>query len=833
MRAIRFLAFAFALAALLPAAVWAQFPPGLNITATVGFDGFQRPGAWTPIFVTMDNQSSGTASAADFRGFLQIECAPHSDGAPVRFTQAVDLPVSARKIFTLFARFPEVGNTPPPLELTAENGRRLARITVDVKNVPRTNLLLGVVSSDVERVYLPMMRDGLDRFLRARVDPELFPESWVGLDSLDVIVMPQWPRGGLSGPGLQALQDWVQMGGTLVMLGGQRTMGWSEAAAKELLPVELSGVSRLVERGDRLEVVNGTAPLVAKERNFVISDATALPGTTELVSIGGKGLLFRADRGLGQVLFFANDLQAGEVGSQASSLLLDRVLRPAWFAAMPLPNMAGPEDEFPQALQDLSLLTGRSARPPNAVLMILMLVIYAVLVGPVNFLGLRKLGKLEWAWATTPALVFVFFGLIYGLGKATRSGEGILREMDVQRFRAGDPNGASMQVTAGFTHEQGRYFFKPLVPRNALGDAAKWFPLDDIRRSFRQGGVSLTELPLRSTQQTDPKTGVTYISAQEMATHDLSTFITRGPVSLSGAIEGSARWVGGNSLIEATVKNGAEAEFEQSWVMFGGRMIELGSVAAGATKSTLGGRSGWLGMNGVLDEFAEEVSDEEAAASRKNFALVMKASFMPKASGAAFPVDRGTVWFVGYRSGVENRSTIDNLPKGTRSRAEAVLVRLPLEAPSTEFRVPPEALSLRLVNSGLQGHGSDDFEFENNLQLGIQSSFAIFALDLPFDVSRSAFLKRLRAEVVTDKVPGGSDVALEVYNLEGDRLWLPPADKDGTTLVELTGVMQRTRRIFVRLGVEDKPPGKDGEIQLGEKQLFMKRLDINLQGGGP
>jgi len=587
-----------------------------------------------------------------------------------------------------------------------------------------------------------------------------------------------------------------------------------------------------VERGDRMEVVNGSTPLDAKERNFVISDAKPLPGTSELVSIGGMGLLFRAERGLGQALFFANDLQAGELGSQASSLMLDRALRPAWFAAMPLPNLAGPEDEFPEALRNLSLLTGRSARPPNTVLMILMLVIYAVLVGPVNFLGLRKLGKLEWAWATTPALVFVFFGLIYGLGKATRSGEGILREMDLRRFQAGDPGGASMQVTAAFTHLQGRYFFKPLDDRQALGDASKWYPRADLRRSLFGVGNPLSDFQSNLTQETNPKSLTTYISRQEMQTHDITTLITRGPVTLEGTIDGKAQWVGGDSLIEATVQNGTPFEFEQSWIMFGGRLLELGPLRAGASKSTLGGRAGWSGLAGGLEKFSAEGSDEETAASRRNFALVMKASFSPELSGTAFPVDRGTIWFVGYRAGIENRRTVENLPSGTRSRTEAMLVRLPIAPPRTEFRVPTEALALRVVDSGLQGEGGDQFVIESNSKVVVQNSFVVFALDLPFEVSTGVLTKRLRGEVITEQIPTDADVVLEVYNLDGERIWLPPSDKDGTTLVELTGEMQRTRRVFVRLGVKEKPPSPDGEISSGGSELSMKRLDISLQGGG-
>ena len=54
----------------------------------------------------------------------------------------------------------------------------------------------------------------------------------------------------------------------------------------------------------------------------------------------------------------------------------------------------------------------RATLPP-ASQMLMVLAIYFVVVVPVNFLVLKKLGRGEWAWFTAPIISLIFAGVLF------------------------------------------------------------------------------------------------------------------------------------------------------------------------------------------------------------------------------------------------------------------------------------------------------------------------------------------------------------------------------------------------------------------------------------
>jgi hypothetical protein len=50
------------------------------------------------------------------------------------------------------------------------------------------------------------------------------------------------------------------------------------------------------------------------------------------------------------------------------------------------------------------------------------LLVYVVVVGPVNYLILKRRGKRDWAWVSIPALALLFSGVAFGLSRSAQSG---------------------------------------------------------------------------------------------------------------------------------------------------------------------------------------------------------------------------------------------------------------------------------------------------------------------------------------------------------------------------------------------------------------------------
>jgi hypothetical protein len=70
--------------------------------------------------------------------------------------------------------------------------------------------------------------------------------------------------------------------------------------------------------------------------------------------------------------------------------------------------------------------------------LLLLLFGYIALIGPVNYLILRRLDRREWAWVTMPILIVGFAVGAYAFGSALRGSSVILNEVGIVR---GAPDG--------------------------------------------------------------------------------------------------------------------------------------------------------------------------------------------------------------------------------------------------------------------------------------------------------------------------------------------------------------------------------------------------------
>jgi len=91
---------------------------------------------------------------------------------------------------------------------------------------------------------------------------------------------------------------------------------------------------------------------------------------------------------------------------------------------------------------------------------------YALFLVPLNYVVLKRLKKIEWAWLTIPALILLFTLFGYVAGFRSRGGEVILRQMSVIRQTAGQPTAQVETFFGVYSPVRQRYTFK--FPPDAL-----------------------------------------------------------------------------------------------------------------------------------------------------------------------------------------------------------------------------------------------------------------------------------------------------------------------------------------------------------------------------
>ena len=123
--------------------------------------------------------------------------------------------------------------------------------------------------------------------------------------------------------------------------------------------------------------------------------------------------------------------------------------------------------------------------PPIEQLFVL-LIAYIALIGPINYLVLRRLDKREWAWVTIPALVVVFAFGSYGLGATLKGSDVIVNQITVVRAAQGTGRGIG-QAYIGVYSPSRRTLRRPhsrrgapLQPGQPGADGQTETPLDVI-----------------------------------------------------------------------------------------------------------------------------------------------------------------------------------------------------------------------------------------------------------------------------------------------------------------------------------------------------------------
>jgi hypothetical protein len=82
---------------------------------------------------------------------------------------------------------------------------------------------------------------------------------------------------------------------------------------------------------------------------------------------------------------------------------------------------------------------------------------YIVLIGPANYLVLRRLDRREWAWITMPALIAVFAVGAYGFGAALRGLDVIVNEVAIVRGAPDATEGTAQVYLGVFSPSRGTY----------------------------------------------------------------------------------------------------------------------------------------------------------------------------------------------------------------------------------------------------------------------------------------------------------------------------------------------------------------------------------------
>jgi hypothetical protein len=556
------LAVAVAGAALLLGAGEASAAGPLLITAHAGYGDVVKAQAWMPLSITVTN------SGPEVDGTLVVQSlvgARPPEPWPASYQRSLVIGTGATKHFRIYLS-EEVAGLTVSVRIVRD-GRILA--SQDAAATRAASTLVGVLSDDSTALddFAAVHPGGVTATV-VHLGLADLADSAIPLRAFDLLAVDDIATGPLDAAQRAAMVDYVHQGGSLLVGTGaawQRTLAGLPA---ELLPMRLDGLDTLV-----------SSPALAGSSPVQVATGQLLAGTAWLAD-GARPLLVESSVGAGTVTMAAFDWAQEPIASWSGTQpLLRQLIARMAFGSQSGPGYAASMGGIPAPFGGFGSGQGGSLYQrsgtissvlgslpaldlPSLLLTGLVVLVYVILIGPVNFLVLGALHRRALSWITLPLIAVLVAAGAYG-GAILTKGQSIqTNQVAILHLEPGSDRAYQETYTGVLTPTRGDY-------RVGLGQPMLVSP---ISAYYGSGGLS------RSDLQVDVEDGS--ILMPGMTAFTLRGFATEATVS--GVPRLSAQLQEVNGQIVGSVENLSQTTFTDAVLIAGDSYQTLGTLAPGA-----------------------------------------------------------------------------------------------------------------------------------------------------------------------------------------------------------------------------------------------------------
>lgn len=560
---------------------------GVKIQARAAFgdDGSFLIGAWFPVRVTLDNPAGGQNMRVRVEVSLLGQGATATGNEVGVYARDVELPSPARKQVTLYAY--AVGFIRSMDVRVVQGEAVVAKTTVSLNPLDSTNsAIVGVISSDASLLNIykgevvghpqsppystrygsnpsPQGNSQAARATISHMSLDDIPALPNSLDGLAALIIDDVDTGTLTQEQRDTLAAWVGRGGTLVVAsrpGGPNTL----SGLADLSPVTATGTRTLTGLQGLVDFV---ATPITSTGSIIVPDAKlrAEPAAEArlLAAEGGVPLVAMRDVGEGQVVYLAVSPGMAPVKNWdgvvplVRRILAEHVLRPAYGQQS---SYAPPQGQLFNTYGSIFDLPGLDL--PEPLLIGLFMLVYIVIIGPVNYIVLKRLRRSELAWLTIPAAVAVFSVGAYIIGVQSKGGELLAIRGNVMHTEPGLKQAQASQYLGLFSPVRRTY----RLELNADATATETNPNGYGGNSSARSAVILG----------GPTTTLENVNIN---TWSLRSFVAESAAQVASPLQTDLRL--GDNMIEGTVRNSGNSSLQDVALIRGGAVQYIGSLAPG------------------------------------------------------------------------------------------------------------------------------------------------------------------------------------------------------------------------------------------------------------
>jgi len=414
--------------------------PGIK-SVNVGIENCYKNGLWTPIAVELLLPIYDGATAK-----LAIRCSD-SDGTPITYRYEIDgrRQTADGSRVTVLAK---MGRKDEPIQVSVNGGEYKSFNVPPPVNAERPiYLIFGNEDIGLQGAVAELMLREDRRPLLVKINSFAdLPTEWFGYEAVEMVVLtttePELFEGpdrqalSVNSPQIQALNDWLKLGGKMLLCAGKDSelfLNDEDGFLHLFLPGKYDGMTELristpLERfvnSQRQIFMNGT-----EEAPFMRMPRILEPSGITLVKDGDLPLVLRCAHGLGTLIYFGGDLSGRPLGNWRDRTTLVRNIM-QWNKAQErggAPPRSGAmlqlgyNDISGQIRSALDQFDG--VRIVHFSVILIILTAYWLVIGLFDWYIVHKvLRKPIVTWITFPLWIVLFSLLTYVLAAPGRPGE--------------------------------------------------------------------------------------------------------------------------------------------------------------------------------------------------------------------------------------------------------------------------------------------------------------------------------------------------------------------------------------------------------------------------
>jgi hypothetical protein len=724
------------LALSLPAAVTPTSAASeLQLSVRTGYDGMVRPGSWAPVEVNLANAGPNVSGKVQLSVVRRGSGTTSTAGATVDYTIPITVPEHSSKRFSTAIYVPPFFDQ---LQVRLIAGdQTLVRQDVTIQRTDPSQVLCGVLANDptaFDSLTGLTVSDGKRQPHLVPLDLPDLPTNPQLLTTLDCLIVSDYSTRGLTALQQSALSSWVSNGGVLTIGTGPNGATTLTGLPKDLLPASIDGTVSLRSLTGFANFFSGSAdptgPWLMANLKVVDGAVLAADENQPLVVVGrrGKGAVF---------MLALSPAQTPIRGWDGNDHLWSYIL-----SFVPMPPAAIStfyRSEFGWGRVPREALTqGGTGTGPEALLLLGALVAFGLIVGPVNYLVLSRLGRRELSLVTVPvfATLTTAGALVYA--NDHRQGDVVVNQVSIVRTWDGSGVGQLHSFVGLFALHSQHYLVT--IPANTL--------LSSTAYPF-QGQFARTIPNVKVLQTTDPEA-----QGLDIEPGTLNNFVLDSHFHVGGKVSAALKLE--NEHLSGELSNGLATTIRDAAIVAGTTIQPIGDLEPGASHAVdlhlgVGSPVGFQDNGLVVDKLFPGTSHE--ANARHNVRYDILAAALNPSQSVAGQVEMSGVDLIGWLG--DPIDPVSDADTGRSSHQQTVFItNLSFQISSAPQIIPSQLLERQILSSSYSAR---------NEATGISISSgdtAAYQFTTPIEPGHFA-LRSLALDTASDDFARGT---LEFYN---------------------------------------------------------------------